>query len=701
MQGDTSEGVRSPSPAIIRDGKVYDVFGAGGVLAQHIKGYEQRVGQVQLYQAIKNILENGGSLVAEAPCGVGKSFAAAVPLTKIAREKRNSPVSSDGQKYGPSVIATATIALQEQLVNKDLPMLAEVLPWKFSYALLKGKSNYLCHKKMKSEVLNSSNKRTVTDEVSEWSRRTLTGDRSELGLDISDEEWSRYSSGDDDCRSAACPYFKECYAELARGIALESDVVVANYHVLLSSYARMLDNFGDIICDEAHELPRIARDIFGFSVTPARIKHFCKRLDEVNGMMDLVSHGSPWPKEILDQSEILFYELLMQMEEHDPGGTKRIEYNPTRSLIQLIDLVEGSLHACKDVLDSLSEAVPRQVWLELKMLHDRAEELASHLRSVSEQKAYDWWVYWMEYKTTKRNDPYVSLEARPFRAASLIGRTIFKLDRHKSVILMSATMQTSTGFEFIRRETGAPEETQEIVAPSPFIPAEQAALVIPRFVMIPPKRDSTSEDIHRYNEQIAASAGMLIEAMDGRTLCLFTSWSMLNYVYTRLSGHDRMKKYRFLKQGRAPTQKLVVEFTSDESSVLMGVTSMWQGIDVPGDALKGLFIHKIPFPVPSHPINEAMCEYLDMNYGERASFNLWSVPIATTTIQQGMGRLIRSTKDTGVVMVADKRLEIYRYGKQIMRALPRFARFADLAAAKRFLPHVFESSANGEDDGTR
>lgn len=191
-------------------------------------------------------------------------------------------------------------------------------------------------------------------------------------------------------------------------------------------------------------------------------------------------------------------------------------------------------------------------------------------------------------------------------------------------------------------------------------------------------------------DECTAAAVQLAVTMGGRTLCLFTSWKALDYAYERMSRAPKMRQFKILKQGDAPTQALVAEFAADETSVLLGVASLWQGVDVPGDALKGLFVHKIPFPSPNEPITSAMSEYLDGAYGKGASFALWSMPIATTALQQGMGRLIRSTSDTGVIVIADQRIMRTSYGRKIEAALPRFSRFGSIEDAKRVLPHVFE-----------
>jgi ATP-dependent DNA helicase DinG len=654
------------------------LFSTDGPLAQEISGYARRDGQVALAQAVKRVLGDCPSvLVAEAPTGVGKSAAVLAALLT------SEPIYTEEGSARPSMIMTSTVALQEQYMRKDVPIMKRAIGSKKSVRILKGRTHYVCRQKL--DVEQRKRDEVVLD-IAEWATKS-NGDRSSLPFDVDNATWSKVAASGRECLGEDCPYQEECFHRIARSVALSADIIVANYHSAFVPApgfdgGLVVDKCGHVVCDEAHDLPKTARSIFGKSINKYDIRWLASTLSDVRPMLvGDVPHGN----ELIDQGAAFFNSLLVLLEERgvDTLRIQRPGLVRTQGLAQSLAQIINELEA----MSGGGLSMPPQVKAKLNRLLEVCLEYQSMIIDASILDD-DRMVYWVQHDRMGANgDPVVSLRRAPFRVAYLLNRHLFS--REGSTILMSATLRSSNGFQFIRAEVGAPPETVELLVSSPFSLATQGALVIPSTVRLPPKPDAENDYKLLYKKEVAVACGRLILAMGGRTLALFTSWYALNDTYEMLVRLEKMRPFKFLKQGDAPTPTLIKEFTEDETSVLFGVATMWQGVDVPGDALKGVFISKIPFPVPSEPINEAMNEWLDTEYGKGSSFALWSLPLATTALQQGMGRLIRSVGDTGVVVIADRRLTTYAYGKRIMSALPGFGRFSDIDQAKKVLPKIF------------
>lgn len=672
-----------------RHDNVTGLLEANGAIARSIPGYKPRPGQIILANAIAESNKEGGVLVAEAPTGVGKSIAALVALAQTAQRKRK-------ETGKPSVIITSTVALQEQYARRDAPAIVRALPdpLKFSHAILKGRGHYVCRAKVRDVSERLLMKEPQMRDIREWMRKSSTGDRSDLPFDVSDWLWRNASSTAAECAREECPHLKsDCFAETARVTAETSDVVIASYH---SAFARIRQGmrrihvFSDVICDEAHDLTRLAPGIFGTTVSPRSIEMICSILEEV-----LASQGGldcPPPTEIRHEANKTFVGLLASME--GKGVQQyRGQVKGDIQVRQLADLIEDVYEASSGSVARLGSASVGEFWAKLSRLSSISRDVYKALQGAYNIDSPGRNVYWVEMKTTQ-NKAYAVVEHRPYNVSGILGSLLFGSNNegerfHEGVSLMSATLRTTNGFDFLKRNIGAPPETREMVVSSPFNLAKQGAIVVPRYIRKPPKFGANKKTETEYLTECAGAAAKLIVEMGGRTLCLFASWHALIEIHKMLVASPALSGIQIRKQGDAPTQRLVDDFSRVEESVLLGVASMWQGVDVPGDALKGLFIHKIPFAVPSDPIHAAMGEYLDGVYGEGSSFGMWTLPLATTTLQQGIGRLIRTVNDTGVVVIADQRLTSTGYGRRIMNALPKLGRFRDFDHAKRACPAAF------------
>lgn len=747
-------------------GVVNEIFGENGLLSRAYTGYKARAGQIELVRAIMGKVERGGAVLGEAPCGCGKSYSGLVPLIvearsnrakegkeaqrrEVVREVREAAYVDDSWEYGddqwsgkdeapgdddpvahrPSLYLTKTIALQEQIVKKDLPFLSKTLGshFPFSYALLKGRNNYVC-RAATDGVEDGESRRfdDVPDDVLGWVSETATGDRSECPVPISDDVWRKLSRTSDECDGRLCEFYTTCFFRAAKEEAMQSDIVVANYHVALVGDAMLLHACRHVICDEAHELANVARQVFGWTLTKFAV-HKIADLVSDGIAADLLLDGVdvPSPSALRTAGDKVFMSLLAMMEE---AGSQTLRLRQA-GLVGSKWLREALGQVVKAV-ESLPEKRPaswaqahRKLRADMNRLWKSANRVLGNLTQV-DSTLPDGWVFWLEQRTSW-NEPHAVIEARPFLVDKILryhlfGRCVGEglgddesvtptqgLGACDCVCAMSATLRSCDGFGFIRREIGAPEDAQELAVESPFCLAKQAALVVPDYVPLPPKfmrekNDDTRAESDKYEDRVAVAAAELIRAMGGRTLCLFTSWAALDRAYTKITEFQSLGKLAdsicvLRQEPGQPVQPLVASFATDETSVLMGVRSLWEGVDVPGDSLKGLFINKIPFPVPGEPINEAMSEWIDRTYprvnGRGLSFDLWSLPLATTLVQQGMGRLVRSETDTGVIVIADQRLNKYAYGRRILAALPRFSRLGSLDIARRLFPGIFQLTA--------
>jgi len=639
---------------------IHEVFGPGGLFASRFPGYEMREGQVLLARTVDRAMSEPAHALAEGPCGTGKTVAYCVPAIHHAHHEHKRVV-----------IATAAINLQEQLVTKDLPMLAEVLPWDFEYALLKGKNNYLCLDRLaESEArgelhdLYDSALQQQLDRVLAWADETETGDVSELPFVPAPQVWGRVSVGSDECKGEACPFREDCFAERARAQAWEADVVVTNYHLLFAHLAvraatgadSVLPPFDLLVLDEAHEAAEIARDFFGFSVSEHTIGRLASAAaDYKNRRLADELRGEAGD----------FFERVLAFARTPAGGRRLRTPHFTRAtelrraLATLVALAEG--RAEDEFRPAKERAAARNV---ARNAETAAARICEFLGQTDPEK-----VYWIEVDQKGR----ARLRARPVDVSRILRAELF--ERTESVVAVSATLTTAGTFAFCRRELGVPEDANEVVAPTPFDFREQALLIVPEG--LPDPRDPGFID----------AAGevfvQVVEHCEGRTLGLFTSYRNLNAIHQRLDGC----RHRVLRQGELPRTELARLFKQDVGSVLLGTDSFWTGIDVPGEALTAVVIDKLPFPPPDDPVIEAICER------DPQAFNNYLVPKAIIALRQGVGRLIRTRSDIGVVVILDTRIASKAYGRKFIRSLPPMLSSRHVENIPRFLSEAADAHA--------
>jgi len=673
-------------------GQIEDIFSEEGPLAEYFgEGYQRRPGQVALAQKWLTAATTSTHMVGEGPTGVGKSLAYSIPAILLVKDP-NVP------NIRRLIIATANIALQEQLFYKDLPLLQETIFPDLTFGLLKGKNNYLCQQKY-----NEAQEKLFQDYelglVEKWLHRTETGDKSELDVPL--KKWHLFSSTSQECLGKKCPYKDHCFAKAAQRKARASEVIVTNFHMLLIAGGG-LPAHQLLVCDEGHELPSVARSALGFTISRRNLDWMKKQLDRL-GKKNLAQN--------FEDAMIAFENHLFQF--IGKKGHRRIEYQqevpdleairkPLNTLKMLLrderDMFkeEGNeieeakrerdakrVHNILQNFDILAECDPSYVFW--------AEKKKSRNASSSEDKT---WKKGKNKNKGRRGDEWINIECRPIDVSEML-RLMFFAPRfrdvavdpavaatmdpsvveeieskpqqmHYSTLLVSATMTSNDGFGFIREETGlTPQLGIEMSVPSPFNLREQGTLIVPETMAPQPKWGGGPKDQEYYYEALADHLQEFVNRCNGRVLALFTSWTALNTTIEKASPDISVP---VLSQGDGGRTQLVERFRSMDEGLLAGVSSFWTGVDIPG--MQGLFIDKLPFPVPSDPLFAAMSDLYETR-GKKPFFDL-SLPLATLKLRQGMGRLIRTVNDKGYAMLADRRLLDKGYGGSVIRALPDF-----------------------------
>lgn len=619
-----------------------DSFGPTGYLSQHLPGFICRPGQFELANHIAMALFTRRHLVAEGPTGVGKTMSYMIPATYHA--------VATGDRL---VVATANITLQEQLFKKDLPLLVKALPWKFTYGLYKGKSNYLCLKRVeevkaarhKSLPLyqHPSDQRQEKD-LLEWAESTTTGDVSDLSFKPSVPVWGQFSMSADDCLGDRCSKYNDCFSVRARMQAVTSRVIVTNYHVLYSHMmfgGNILPEFGVAVLDEAHQAIDIARNFFGFTITEYSLKDLLRPIP-----VDYREKGSR--QTLVDQIrgsiENFFREMKVYQSNHRYDARVRGTLPVSDYIFQAL---ENALRFYGEWGPKMSE--PEQVKAYANYQRRLVTTIVQLEEFLNAHARPEGSVCFIE-ENKKGN---LSLCCRKIDVSDELHKGLY--DKNVTTIVTSATLAVRDSFSFVLREFGLPAETQTLVAKTPFDWSTQSCLVVPDKFEQP--------NSPAFKQEVGKALVDIIRMANGRTLALFTSWKGLEVAFDVVKNAGL--PYRLLKQGDLPTRLLIEEFKQDTHSVLFGVDSFWHGVDVPGESLSCVVIDKLPFVPKTDPIMDALDE-------EGNAFFSYSIPRAVIAFRQGFGRLIRSTTDKGVVVLLDTRVhEKWKtYGHLFVNSLP-------------------------------
>jgi ATP-dependent DNA helicase DinG len=686
---------------------IIDTLGEKGAVARQLSRYEDRRSQRDMAAHIADGYNDGGVQMLEAGTGVGKSFAYLIPALAWAR--------ANGER---TVVSTNTINLQEQLVGKDLPLLRRALStddYTPTFALLKGWRNYLCLSRMHQAV---SAQRTLLEQdkldelisISEWAGHTADGTLSDLPVTPSGEVWDEVSAEPDLCARLKCPEFDRCFLFRARRRAAEADVVVVNHHLLAAdlSVRQAQDNWQDaavlppyqrLILDEAHHLEDVAANHLGTQVTSRAVRRLLARFErngrglaptlsyELQSRSDLLSRASldllqqrllPAIGDARRASEALFLRLHQRLEDV-PGGQQRLDDSFAADPIWGeglgfdLDSALGAFGSLRETVETIADRLSQaeeterrgQLLQELRGVIRRLESVSDGLnRTLRPASGGSPTVRWME--RTSRGQ-HVSLSAVPLDLAPVLRELLF--DRLRTVVLTSATLAAAGEFTFLESRLGLSGESSPVtvreIFPSPFDYPSQCIFGVPNDLPEP------REDEPAHGAAVVQVVTDLAYASDGGMFVLFTSHAALRRAARELRVllGDR---WPILVQGESPRDILLRRFREMENAILLGTDSFWEGVDVPGRALRTLVLNKLPFKVPSEPITAARLERLAEEGLD--GFMSYLLPHAALKLKQGFGRLIRSRQDTGVVILLDSRVVTKRYGPLLLSGLPRAER---------------------------
>lgn len=699
-----------PLPPPAAGSYLEEVFGPGGYLAQAAgPAYETRPGQIALAKLVDRVIQGETHALAEGPCGTGKGLAYLVPAIRHA---------SHGGKT--VVIATANLALQDQLLEKDLPALAAALPWAFKYRGLKGRSNYFCaHKAAETE---GNGLLRPAHELFAWGRSTERGDKKELPVVPSDETWSLVSTTSEECLGDGCDYYPEgCHYEREKRAAREAGIVVTNLHVLGAHLSLrqqtgldlILPPFDVCIIDEAHELPGAMREFFGFTLTQRNVDRLARTIRSVLGSEKGTTRSAGVLADSLERAAYHFFGEVANFAR--PKGRVRLvnaagfcDANP---LLQALGNVEAA--AARTEQDELEHMERMNVATGnggntqrgklAARLKDRAGRMIAHVSEAVAQADPGNHVYWVDFhqKDIRRNHPRI--EARPLKVGGILNGELFKLC--PTVVLVSATLTTTPGdFSFIRSETGIPSTALELAVPSPFDLERACIAILPEGLpegrpgaqahasLGPPpaspgslrgrKRSAyplPATDDKDFARKLVPFYEYVLDVCDGRTLGLFTSYRNLEAVVEEVADGSRHPILVQERGGGMSRGELVRRFKSDTHSSLFGTDSFWTGIDVVGEALVAVIIDKLPFEHQDDPLIAATKDQ------KEDEFWAWYTNRAIIKLRQGVGRLIRSQDDVGVIVILDERIKTKRYGLMMARALGPMSKGRDLSTIESFL----------------
>lgn len=639
--------------------EIAELLGPGGRFARLCPGYEYREEQVAMAQAVADALLHKQHLLVEAGTGVGKTVAYLTPAIMHAVGTRRI------------VVSTHTINLQSQLVNKDIPMMAEVMEeHPFKAVLMKGRANFVCLREMDHYQAALPYADSEFERLKNWVAQTKTGDLAELDFAFAD--WAEVCCNVDTCKGQECPYNAErCFYYKMRRDAQTADIIIANHALFFADLnlktanprEGVLPDYGAVIFDEAHHLEDVATDSFGIEFSNYRIPHLLNRIkkrreiDIQPGELQFIERVNNELFETfgrIDRSEFSFDDL------YESEGRSRVE-NIVADLLTSLDSLNTQLAGQDTAGDK-----------ELKDRIDGYKNMVTRMRSelhgvfFGEQPDY---FRWAEKPSGSR---FVTcyLHYTPVDVAELLRDALW--GRTDTVICTSATLSNSGTFCYIKNRLGA-DETNELILGSPFDFMSQTLLYVPDDLEPP----STSED---YADSVADRIREILLATNGRAFMLFTSYRMMHSVFDRLVN---AVPFRLLVQGDMSNERLLKEFREDPQACLMGVHSFWEGVDVKGERLTCVIIDKLPFAVPDTPINKARCERIEREGGNW--FAEYAIPQAQIRLKQGFGRLIRTKSDYGVVAILDSRIHAKYYGKEFLKYLPRCRGTKSVSKIRSFL----------------
>ena len=696
-------------------GRLKQILEPGGPVSKTLSGYEERSQQLKMIDTVSLAFNQKKIAVIEAGTGTGKTMAYLLPAIHWAVQNKDRVV-----------VSTNTINLQEQLIKKDIPLLKKVLNFQFDAVLVKGRSNYVCMRKV-DEVETDFATLAEEEEIEElktlinWARHSKDGSKADLTVLPTLSVWEKIASESDTCTRSKCSHFRECFVNKARRNASRAQVLVVNHHLLFADLAirQQTGSFQDaailppyqcIIFDEAHHLENVATNYFGSRITRAGIARILRRLhrqkkgiykghihnlrnrllklknksadtDLFNVMDSINTTIVPRIEELTDTTyEIMDYlfEVLQQFNKNEDREIKvrllpeNVEHIFTKTgLDQHFREYIQSLKSLSVVLAHLIDLTKKTVqedpdeWANVMIEIEANAERLSAVADILKDVIFtrdEENIRWIEAKTGYKKINLLHFQVSPLHVKDMMKQAVF--DVYNTIVMTSATLTTDNSFAFLAERLGFNNINENSLL--------ELQLPAPfdyenQVVMAIPK-DMPDPRHSSFASELGKAIFKSLTISQGRAFVLFTSYGLLQMIFRELEESLRLVGIKALKQGTLNRHELLTLFKKDKSSVLFATDSFWEGVDVEGDALESVIITKLPFRVPSEPIIEARYEAIEKEGGN--AFMDYAVPIAVLKFKQGFGRLIRRKTDRGSVIILDNRVVSKSYGKRFLRSLP-------------------------------
>jgi len=681
---------------------IEDYFLEDGILVNEIKGFEHRHEQEEMAKNIQNAINNDKKIIVEAGTGTGKTLAYLIPAIKwaIANKKK-------------VIIATNTINLQEQLLLKDIPLAKSVIKDEFTYALVKGRSNYLCKRLFTELSLGksvdietfSTEAREQIEYILKWGNKTKTGDKAELPFEVYPDVWELVQSTTELCLGKKCPFRKECFHMKTRMKKMEADILISNHHVFFSdlnvraetdfdSEYLILPRYDMVIFDEAHNIESVARSYFSVEVSKISFTRLLHRIYQKKSKKKKEKSALTRVEETIDEKYLEksgdYLELLKTMkseiyslqtigDEYFDEIRKMFETNteaPIRKSLNNFEMTKSNflenlrdkkeffqaklaeflnlMMAFNNVIDEEKDKNPEVINFNnhLKIF----KKYIDSFKFINNFSDADY-VYWLDINSKRTN---VVLTATPLNIAQKLSSVLFEnLNR---LVFASATIMANGNFEYFKKSLGLDEEECiECFIESPFDYEHQMSVYIPADIQ-------DSENLNAFVTDASKFILEILKKTKGKAFILFTSYTMLNQIYYSVVNKLKNSNFEIFLHGEKPRSQLIKEFKEAKNPVLFGTTSFWEGVDVQGENLSNVIITKLPFLVPTDPIVAAISKKIEEAGGN--SFSDFQLPEAIIKFKQGVGRLIRKKTDRGNVFILDSRIIKKRYGSAFIKALP-------------------------------
>ena len=689
---------------------VDEYFGENGAIHKNFGKFEVRREQYEMAKFIENSMNENKKLIVEAGTGTGKTIAYLLPTLLYAIEN-NLKV----------IVSTNTINLQEQLVNKDIPLLKKIIDEDFNYQIVKGRGNYLCKRKLynidvtekETDMEEEKTEKNIIRNLIDWDKNvTRTGDRNELKYEISNSIWEKVNSEVDMCKGVKCPHYSKCHFFKARKNVADATLLIVNHHMFFADLAirnqtgfytnySILPNYDIVVFDEAHNIEDTARNYFTFETSKISFGRLMGNIynrrvvnssnggaivrlmtylneslssEEYEKVDELKEDAIAELNVFYDKGIDIFDKLIYLFSENKDNREIKIKIDKQkmrsnkafREVMEINSQFKESygnlvirINKFLNTVSNYNLEDKEGFLFEFSRYYERLKQYYKKFEFILEGKE-EGYVYWANVTTIR---PNVKLYATPFDISDELNDNLFtKMDR---MVFTSATLAVDNKFDYYKKSIGLMKENRrkidEKIVKSPFDYEKQMKVYIPEDAL-----DPTNIEFIRDLEEFIEG---VIKSTKGHCFLLFTSYSTLNFLYNQLKSRFSEKEYTLIKQNDFPRHEMIEIFKNSKNPILFGTDSFWEGVDVQGEQLQSVIITKLPFKVPNDPVTEAIIENIRKN-GQNP-FNDYQVPQAVIKFKQGVGRLIRSKTDSGNIIILDNRIIKKMYGKKFLATLPR------------------------------